>query len=189
MTQYYLLCCIILDACWSNGCLLIPWMMHVDSMDDEVFSRESDSRIANVRLSVCPSVRLSVWNQTIRIADFTASMILISAYHAYWPSYQSTIMLIDHWAYQPSSLSTNRPINHRAYWPSSISTIMPIDHQAYQQLSLSAIRTSFATFKPFGFFTHPPPPTHSARIHWNFSKCFGISRGKKFFSPKMCFDT
>ena len=38
MTQYYLLCCIILDACWSNGCLLIPWMMHVDSMDDASWS-------------------------------------------------------------------------------------------------------------------------------------------------------
>ena len=52
-----------------------------------------------------------------------------------------TIKHIDHWAYQPSSLSTIGPIDHQAYRPSSPLTTEPID-----------LRSSFATFKPFGLF-------------------------------------
>ena len=62
-----------------------------------VFSRESDSIIANVRLSVSPSVCLSVClsvtktPQPLRFAP------------------------INHQAYQPLSLSTIDPSDHQAY--------------------------------------------------------------------------
>ena len=51
-----------------------------------IFSRESNSRIVNVCLSVC----LSVWNQNPSDLRFQP---------------------INHWAYRPLSLSTSEPIN------------------------------------------------------------------------------
>ena len=61
------------------------------------FSRESNSTIANVRLSVCLSVHLSQ-------KPLSLSELLLS-----------TIKPIDHQAYQPLSLSTIKPIDHQAY--------------------------------------------------------------------------
>ena len=82
----------------------------------QIFSRESDSRIANVRLSVCLSVRLSQ-------KPLSLSELLLSS-----------IKPICHWAYQPSSQSTIEPINHRAYQLSSLLTSGLLS----QLLSLSA---------------------------------------------------
>ena len=52
---------------------------------------------------------------------------------------------------------------------------------------LKCVLSHFKPFKHMLFFNHTPPPTtHSARIHWNLSKCFSISRGKKnFFSQNV----
>ena len=64
-----------------------------------VFSRESESRIANVRPSVSPSVRLS--QKPLRLSE----LLLL------------TIEPIGHRAYWPLSLSAIKPINHQAYQP------------------------------------------------------------------------
>ena len=99
-----------------------------------LFSRESDSRIANVRLSVChrnPSA-----SQNCSYRPLSLSTIEPIDHWAYWPSSLSTIKPINHQAYQPSSLSTIKPIDHQAYWPLSQSTIEPTDHWAYQPSSL-----------------------------------------------------
>ena len=68
------------------------------------FSRESDSRIANV----CPSVHQSVHHKNPSSSQNCS----------YQPSSLSTIEPIDHQAYWPSSLSTIKP-DHQAHWPSS----------------------------------------------------------------------
>ena len=87
-----------------------------------IFSRNSNSRIANVRLSVCQSITKTSFSELLL-----------------WPLSLSTIEPIDHWTYQPLNLSTIEPINHWAYQPLSLSTIEPIN-QAYQQLSLSTTK-------------------------------------------------
>ena len=97
------------------------------------FSCESDSRIANVRLSVCLSVTKTP--QLLRIAPIDHQ-----AYWAYWPSSLSTIESINHQIYRPSNLSTIKPINHWAYGPSSLSTTKLINHQVYQPSSLLTIK-------------------------------------------------
>ena len=95
-----------------------------------IFSRNSNSRIANVRLSVCLSVHHK--NQLLGIAPLTIKPIDNWAYR---PLNLSTIEPINHWTYQPLSLSTIEPIDHWAYQP-SLSTIEPINHQVYQPLTL-----------------------------------------------------
>ena len=86
------------------------------------FRRESDSRIANARLSV-------------RYQNPSASQNCL-----YCPMSLSTIKpIINQWAYRPSSLWIIKPIDHRAYQPSSLSsllTIERIDHWAYQPSGL-----------------------------------------------------
>ena len=114
---------------------------HLPIFHSLVSSCKSNSRIANVPLSVCPSVCQSVTKtpQPIRIAPnnhqayqpLSLSTIEPIDHQAYRPSSLSTIEPIKHQAYQASSLSTIEPINHRASWPSSLSTIIPFDHQAY----------------------------------------------------------
>ena len=106
-----------------------------------LFSRKSNSRIANVRLSVCLSVcyknlselLLSAIEPIDHWAYWLSSLLTIKPidHWAYWPLSLLTIEPIDHQAYIPSSLLTIRLINHRAYWPSGLSTIEPIDHQAW----------------------------------------------------------
>ena len=66
-----------------------------------IFSRESDSTIANVRPSVCLSVTKTP--QPLRITP------------------------TNHRGYRPSSLLTVKPIDHQAYWPSSPLIIKPIN--------------------------------------------------------------
>ena len=95
-----------------------------------ICSSKSNSRIADVRLSVHLSVTKTP--QPLRIAPIN--------HRAYGPSSQSTIKPIDHQAYQPSSLSTIEPVNHQAYQPLSLLTIEPIDHRAYQPSSLTTIK-------------------------------------------------
>ena len=92
-----------------------------------VFSGKSDSRIANVHLSVCLSI--TVTPLPLRIAPII--------HRAYLPLSLSTIEPIDHRAYRPSSLSTIEPIKHRTYQPSSLSTIKP-SNLWYRLLSLLA---------------------------------------------------
>ena len=55
-----------------------------------IFSRNSNSRIANVRLSVCQSITKTSFSELLL-----------------WPLSLSTIEPIDHWTYQPLSLSTS----------------------------------------------------------------------------------
>ena len=97
---------------------------HLPIFHSLVSSCKSNSRIANVPLSVCPSVCQSVTKtpQPIRIAP--------NNHQAYQPLSLSTIEPIDHQAYRPSSLSTIEPIKHQAYQASSLSTIEPINHRA-----------------------------------------------------------
>ena len=123
------------------------------------FSRKSDSRITNVRLSVCLKSDQISYHSDLSVDHW-----------AYWPLSLLTIEPIDHQAYQPSSLATTKLIDPQAYWPSSLSTIRPIDHRAYRPLSLLTIEpiahqaywpsspltikpinqwSSFATFEPF----------------------------------------
>ena len=125
-----------------------------------IFSCKSDSRIANVRLSVRQSVShqnpsaSQNWSyQPLspltmepinHQAHWQSSLSTIKPidHQAYWPSSLLTIKPIDHQAYRPSSLLTIKPIDHRANWPSSLlslSTIKPIDHQFYRPLSLWTI--------------------------------------------------
>ena len=95
---------------------LVPKVLRI------IFSRKSNSRIANVCLSVCTSVchRNPKASQNC----------------SYWPLSLLTIKPFDHRAYPPSSLLTIKPFNHQAqaYRPSSLLTIEPIDHQAYRPL-------------------------------------------------------
>ena len=91
--------------------------------NSDFFSCESDSRIANVRLSVRQSVRQSVTKtpQPLRIKP------------------------ICHYAYL---LISQTPISHHANQP-----IIPSSHNyAYWLLDLLAICSSFATSKPFRLF-------------------------------------
>ena len=91
-----------------------------------IFSCKSDSRIANVRLSV----RQSVSHQNPSA----------SQNWSYQPLSPLTMEPINHQAHWQSSLSTIKPIDHQAYWPSSLLTIKPIDHWVYRTSSLSTIK-------------------------------------------------
>ena len=127
---------------------------------DEVFSRKSDSTIANV-LRGCGYIKSRVWLywkwcgymseiKTPLTSDISSLLTIEPIDHqTYWPSSLSTIKPIDHWAYWPLSLSTIKPIDHLADWPLSPSTIMPINHQAYWPSSLSNI-------KPIDYRAHWP---------------------------------
>ena len=94
---------------------------------ENIFSRESNSRIANVRLSV----RLS--QKPLSLSELLLSAIEPINHQAYY-----------HHAYQPLSLSTIEPINHRAYRPSSLLTLALLS----RLLSLSACFESF----PYHYF-------------------------------------
>ena len=108
-------------------------------LDTFVFSRESDSRIANVRPYVRPLVSLSVCliSKPLSLSELLLSNIESIAHRAYQLSSLSTIEPIDHWAYQPSSLSLPEPTD---LW------------------------SSFATFKPFGLFCKPTKTNSSCVI-------------------------
>ena len=121
--------------------------MIIKTAYQSIFSRESDSTIANVRLSVCLSVchRNPSASQNRSYRPSSLSTIKPIDHQAYRSSSLSTIEPIDHWAYRPLSLSTIKLIDHQAYLPSSLRpssllTIEPITHQAYHPSSLSTIK-------------------------------------------------
>ena len=113
------------------------------------FSCESDSRIANIRLSVHHKTP-----QPLRIASID--------HQAYQPSSLSIIKIINHWAYQPSNLLPIESIDHWAYWPGqlALSTIELIDHQAYWPSSLSTIEPNdhwaYQAYWPLSLLTIEP---------------------------------
>ena len=111
-------------------------------MYHNIFSRKSDSRIANVRLPVNPSIshQNPSASQNCSYRPSGLSTIRPIDHQAYWPSSLLTIKPINHRAYWPLSLSTIEPANHWAYRPSSLLTIEPIDHQAYRPSSLLTIK-------------------------------------------------
>ena len=112
------------------------YFYQIKAIDDllSVFSRESNSRIANVHLSVC-----LLSPKPLSLSELLLSTIKPIDHQAYRPSSLSTIEPSDYWANWPSSLLTIKPIYHWAYQPLSLLTIEPIDHQAYLPLSLSTI--------------------------------------------------
>ena len=152
-----------LSFSWNNhqNCPQLPlteqhrWY-NISKSVNTIFCHESDSRIANVCLSVYPSVCPSVIKtpQPLRIMPISQISAYLSlspltikpiSQKAYQPLSLSTSSLlniksIDHRAYLPSSLLTIKPFDHRAYRPLSLSTIYLIDHQAYQPSSLSTIK-------------------------------------------------
>ena len=120
------------------------WQLkHIKPTWHRLFSCESDSRIANVRSSVCLSVSHKKPLRLSELLLFTIEpidLLSLSTYWAYQPLSLLTIELINHWAYWPSSLLTIKPIDLQAYRPSSLSTIKPIDHQAHWPLGCSIVR-------------------------------------------------
>ena len=133
---------------------------------DLFFSRESDSRIANVRPLVSPLVcPSSIAQNALCLSESLLLTIEPIDRQAYWPLSLLTIEPIDHQAFQPSSLLIFEPIYHRAYQSSSLPTIEPIDHQAYRPSRLSIIEpinhwaywpSSLSTIKPINRRAYQP---------------------------------
>ena len=120
-----------------------------------VFSRKSDSTIANVCLSVTETT------QPLRIAP------------------------IDHWTYWPSSLLTIKPINHWAYWPLSLSTIMPIDlwssFATFKPFGLFVILHLWLyhiSFQSLKWFLSCPLISQKLQIHKNTNKIIPVATSK-----------
>ena len=115
-------------------------LKHSSHIWSAIFSRESNSTIANVRLSVCLSVIKTP--QSLRIAP------------------------IYHWVYRPLSLSTIEPINHQAYLKSSLLTIKPIDYWAYQPLSLMTLVLLSRLLSLSACFFEGFPKLRSSNTFW-----------------------
>ena len=119
-----------------------------------VFSRESDSRIANVRLSVCLSVR-----HRNPLASQNPVYLLLSLYlDAYRSLSLSIIKAIDHRGYEPSSLSTMEPshlTNHLSRQSAILPPLSPDSYYANHQLfrDLSAIMPPLSMV-PYGHYIY-----------------------------------
>ena len=99
-------------------------------MYHNIFSRESNSRIANVRLSVSPSV-----------SQLTLKPIESINHQAYRPSILSTIKPMDHWAHWPTSLLTygllSQLLSLSACWKTTLSLLFFIRKWNSVRASLS----------------------------------------------------